>query len=63
MSYTMGKNNLIISVIKDNLSNIIKLLEEIKELTYSYKHEDFTKHIVSAFVELKLALVYINRHT
>ena len=59
----MGKNNLIISVIKDNLSNIIKLLEEIKELNYSYKHEDFTKYIVSAFVELKLALVYINRHT
>ena len=59
----MGKNNLIISVIKDNLSNIIKLLEEIKELTYSCKHEDFTKHLVSAFVELKLALVYINRHT
>lgn len=59
----MGKNNLIISVIKDNLSNIIKLLEEIKELNYSHKHEDFTKHIVSAFVELKLALVYINMHT
>ena len=59
----MGKNNLIISVIKDNLSNIIKLLGEIKELNYSYKHEDFTKHIVSAFVELKLALIYINRHT
>ena len=59
----MYKNNPIISAIKDNLSNIIKLLEEIKELNYSYKHEDFTKHIVSAFVELKLALVYINRHT
>lgn len=59
----MDKNNPIISVIKDNLSNIIKLLEEIKELSYSYKHEDFTKHIVSAFVELKLALVYMNRHT
>ena len=59
----MDKNNPITSVIKDNLSNIIKLLEEIKELNYSYKHEDFTKHIVSAFIELKLALVYINRHT
>ena len=59
----MGKNNLIISVIKDNLSNIIKLLEEIKELNYSYKHEDFTKHIINAFIELKLALVYMNRHT
>ena len=59
----MYKNNPIISVIKDNLSNIIKLLEEIKELNYSYKHEYFTKHIVSAFVELKLALIYINRHT
>ena len=59
----MYKNNPIISVIKDNLSNIIKLLEEIKELNYSYKHEDFTKHLVSAFVELKLALIYINRHT
>ena len=59
----MGKNNLIISVIKDNLSSIIKLLEEIKELSYSYKNEDFTKNIVSAFVELKLALVYMNRHT
>ena len=59
----MNKNNLIISVIKNNLSNIIKLLEEIKELNYSYKHEDFTKHIINAFIELKLALVYINRHT
>ena len=59
----MNKNNLIISVIKDNLSNIIKLLEEIKELNYSYKHEDFTKHIINAFIELKLALVYMNRHT
>ena len=58
----MGKNNLIISVIKGNLSNIIKLLEEIKELNYSYKHEDFTKHIVSAFVELKLAMVCIDNH-
>ena len=59
----MYKNNPIISVIKDNLSSIIKLLEEIKELNYSHRHEDFTKHIVSAFVELKLALVYMNRHT
>lgn len=59
----MNKNNLIVSVIKGNLSNIIKLLEEIKELNYSYKHEEFTKHIASAFVELKLALVYMNRHT
>ena len=58
----MHKNNLIISVIKDNLSNIIKLLEEIKELNYSYKHEDFTKRIVSAFVELKLAMVCIDNH-
>lgn len=58
----MDKNNPIISVIKGNLSNIIKLLEEIKELNYSYKHEDFTKHIVSAFVELKLAMVCIDNH-
>ena len=58
----MDKNNPIISVIKGNLSNIIKLLEEIKELNYSYKHEDFTKHIVSAFVELKLAMVFIDNH-
>ena len=58
----MDKNNPIISVIKDNLSNIIKLLEEIKELNYSYKQEDFTKHIVSAFVELKLAMVCIDNH-
>lgn len=58
----MGKNNLIISVIKDNLSNIIKLLEEIKELNYSYKHEEFTKHIVSAFAEIKLAMVCIENH-
>ena len=58
----MDKNNPIISVIKDNLSNIIKLLEEIKELNYSYKHEDFTKHIVSAFIELKLAMVCIDNH-
>ena len=58
----MDKNNLIISVIKNNLSNIIKLLEEIKELNYSYKHEDFTKHIVSAFVEIRLAMVCIYNH-
>lgn len=58
----MDKNNPIISVIKGNLSNIIKLLEEIKELNYSYKHEDFTKHIVSAFIELKLAMVCIDNH-
>ena len=58
----MYKNNPIISVIKNNLSNIIKLLEEIKELNYSYKHEEFTKHIVSAFVELKLAMVCIDNH-
>lgn len=55
----MHKNNPIISVIKNNLSNIIKLLEEIKELNYSYKHEEFTKHIVSAFVEIKLAMICI----
>ena len=59
----MDKNNLIVSVIKSNLSKISKLLEGIIELNYSYKHEDFTKHIVSAFVELNLALVYINMHT
>ena len=59
----MGKNNLIISVIKNNLSEISNTLESIIELNYTHRHEEFNKHIVSAFIELKLALVYMNRHT
>ena len=59
----MDKNNLIISVIKDNLSKISNTLENIVELNYSHKHEEFNKHIINAFAELKLALVYMNRHT
>ena len=55
-------NNPIISVIKDNLSNIIKLLEEIKELNYSHRHEEFNKHIINAFAELKLAMVCIDNN-
>ena len=58
----MGKNNLIISVIKDNLSKISNTLENIEELNYSHKHEEFNKHIINAFAEIKLALVYMNRH-
>ena len=34
----MDKNNLIISVIKNNLSKISKLLEGIIELNYSHRH-------------------------
>ena len=59
----MDKNNPIISVIKDNLSKISKLLEGIIELNYSHRHEEFNKHIINAFAELNLALVYMNRHT
>lgn len=58
----MGKNNLIISVIKDNLSKISKLLEGIIELNYSHKHEEFNKHIINAFAEIKLAMVCIENH-
>lgn len=59
----MDKNNLIVSVIKSDLSKIYKLLEGIMELNYSHRHEEFNKHIINAFAELKLALVYMNRHT
>ena len=58
----MGKNNLIISVIKDNLSKISKLLEGIIELNYSHRHEEFNKHIINAFAEIKLAMVCIENH-
>lgn len=58
----MGKNNLIISVIKNNLSKISNTLENIIELNYSHKHEEFNKHIINAFAEIKLAMVCIETH-
>ena len=58
----MGKNNLIISVIKNNLSKISNILENIVELNYSHKHEEFNKHIINAFDEIKLAIVCIDNN-
>ena len=60
----MDKKNssIIISVIKDNLSKISKLLEGIIELNSSHKHEEFNKHIINAFAEIKLAMVCIENH-
>ena len=55
-------NNLIISVIKNNLSKISKLLEGIIGLNYSHRHEEFNKHIINAFAEIKLAMVCIENH-
>lgn len=40
----MGKNNLIISVVKNNLSEISNTLENIVELNYTHRHEKFNKH-------------------
>lgn len=58
----MGKNKLIISVIKDNLSKISNTLESIIELNYTHRHEEFNKHIINAFAEIKLAMVCIENH-
>ena len=58
----MNKNNLIVSVIKSNLSKISKLLEGIIELNYSHRHEEFNKHIINAFAEIKLAMVCIDNN-
>ena len=58
----MDKNNLIVSAIKNNLSKISKLLEGIIELNYSHRHEEFNKHIINAFAELKLAMVCIDNN-
>ena len=58
----MDKNNPIILAIKNNLSNIYKLLEGIIELNYSHRHEEFNKHIINAFAEIKLAMVCIENH-
>lgn len=55
-------NNIIISAIKNNLSKISKLLEGIIELNYSYRHEEFNKHIINAFAEIKLAIVCIDNN-
>ena len=55
-------NNPIISAIKNNLSKISKLLEGIIELNYSHRHEEFNKHIINAFAEIKLAMVCIENH-
>ena len=58
----MDKNNPIILAIKNNLYKISKLLEGIMELNYSHRHEEFNKHIINAFAELKLAVVCIENH-
>lgn len=58
----MGKNNLIISAIKNNLSKISNTLENIVELNYTHRHEEFNKHIINAFAEIKLAVVCIENH-
>lgn len=58
----MDKNNIIISAIKNNLSKISKLLEGIIELNYSHRHEEFNKHIINAFAEIKLAMVCIDNN-
>ena len=58
----MGKNILIVLVIKDNLSKISKLLKGIIEFNYSHRHEEFNKHIINAFAEIKLAIVCIENH-
>ena len=58
----MDKDNPIISAIKNNLSKISKLLEGIIELNYSHRHEEFNKHIINAFAEIKLAMVCIENH-
>ena len=60
----MDKKNssIIISAIKNNLSKISKLLEGIIELNYSHRHEEFNKHIINAFAEIKLAMVCIDNN-
>ena len=55
-------NSIIISAIKNNLSKISKLLEGIIELNYSHRHEEFNKHIINAFAEIKLAMVCIDNN-
>ena len=52
----------IISVIKNNLSKISNTRENIVELNYSHRHEEFNKHIINAFAEIKLAMVCIENH-
>lgn len=58
----MYKNNPIISAIKNNLSKTSKLLEGIIELNYSHRHEEFNKHIINAFAEIRLAMMCIENH-
>ena len=58
----MDKNNPIIFAIKNNLSKICNTLESIVELNYSHKYEEFNKHIINAFAEIKLAMVCIENH-
>ena len=55
-------NNPIISAIKNNLSKISNTLENIVELNYSHRHEEFNKHIINAFAEIKLAMVCVENH-
>ena len=58
----MDKNNLIISAIKNNFFFFFFLLEGIIELNYSHRHEEFNKHIINAFAEIKLAMVCIDNN-
>lgn len=60
--YKNNNNNPIISVIQSNLYKISKLLEGIMELNYSHKYDEFNKHIINAFAEIKLAMVRIENH-
>ena len=57
--YKNNNNSLIISVIKNNLSKISNTLKSIIELNYTHKHEEFNKHIINAFAEIKLAMICI----
>ena len=57
-----NKNNIInhiVFVIKYNLYKITKLLIAILALNYTYKHEEFNKHILNAFAEIKLAMACV----
>ena len=57
-----NSNSTIILTIKNNLFKISKLLVGIIELNYSHRHEEFNKHIINAFAEIKLAMVCIENH-
>ena len=57
-----NSNSTIILTIKNNLFKISKLLAGIIELNYTYRHEEFNKHIINVFAEIKLAMVCIENH-